>query len=138
MSNYNRDKNGNPMFSWAEIDQFRTLVLANGGSSDVQSGRQIDSDLDLDGRYARQYSRDLTDQPGRTISFWCAVDRPIAKYGSPGYFYAVVLTGCPWGTAEERDATYRALAASGCRPNDMREDAALMDLVAQAKTRYTC
>lgn len=121
-----------PAYSWAQLTDFRGHVLRLGGSSDVGSGAEVPGDVDISGRYARQYSVDLPDAPGRTITFYCSTDKP-GEYGAPGYTPVIVLTGCPWGTAAERDATYRELAFSGCRPNDMRTDAALMSLVQSAR-----
>lgn len=120
-----------PIYSWSQLTEFRTHILSLGGSSDVGSGAEVPSDVDISGRYARQYSTALPDVPGRTITFYCSTAKP-GKYGAPGYTPIVVLTGCPWGTSEERNETYTQLALSGCRPNDMRVDAALMALVQAA------
>lgn len=122
-----------PVYPWSQLAEFRTLVLARGGSSDVGSGAEVPSDIDISGRYARQYSAKLPDIAGRTITFYCSTNSP-GKYDTPDYLPYVVLTGCPWGTPAERDATYRELALSGCRPNDMRGDAALLSLVEQARS----
>jgi hypothetical protein len=121
-----------PIYSWSQLAEFRALVLAHGGSSDVGSGAKVPSDINISGRYARQYSAELPDVSGRTLTFYCAMDKP-GKYGTPDYLPLVVLTGCPWGTPAERDTTYQELALSGCRPNDMRNDAALLSLVVQAR-----
>jgi hypothetical protein len=121
-----------PVYPWSQLANFRAHILALGGSSDVGSGAEVTTDVDISGRYARQYSTELPDVPGRTLTFYCSPNRP-GKYGTPEYVPCVVLTGAPWGTAAERDATYRELALSGCRPNDMRNDAALLALVEQAR-----
>jgi len=118
--------NGTPVFTFARLDDFRALMLSLGGSDDVHSGAEVTSDIDVSGRYARNYSRDLPDQSGRTISFYASPNRP-GTYDQPGYTPLVVLTGCPWGTAAERDGTYAALASCGCLPNDARrQDRALV------------
>lgn len=122
------------VYSWSQLADFRTAILARGGSGDVGSGAEVPTDVDISGRYARQYSATLPDAADRTISFYCSVNEP-GEYGTPGYLPLIVLTDCPWGTAGERDATYRELALSGCRPNDMRGDAALLALVEQARSR---
>lgn len=122
----------NPTYSWSQLADFRARILALGGSSDVGSGAEASTDVDISGRYARYYSVDLPDAPGRTLTFYCSPDKP-GEYGTPGHVPCIVLTGCPWGTAAERDTTYRELALSGCRPNDMRNDAALLALVEQAR-----
>jgi hypothetical protein len=121
-----------PVYPWSQLARFRILVLSRGGSSDVGSGAEVLSDVDISGRYARQYSVDLPDAIGRTISFYCSTNEP-GEYDTPDYLPLVALTGCPWGTQVERDATYRELALSGCRPNDMRGDAHLLSLVEQAR-----
>lgn len=120
-----------PVFTWSQLADFRAFILARHGSSDVGSGAEVATDVDISGRYARQYSAELPDVPGRTITFYCSPGTP-GKYGTPEYVPCVVLTGCPWGTAAERDATYQELASSGCCPNDMRGDADLMAIVRAA------
>jgi hypothetical protein len=104
-----------PVYSWSQLTEFRTLILAHGGSSDVGSGAEVPSDIDISGRYARQCSAELPDVAGRTLTFYCSVNKP-GSYGTPDYLPLIVLTGCPWGTVAERDATYRELALSGCQP----------------------
>ena len=121
-----------PVYPWSQLTEFRTLILALGGSSDVGSGAEVPTDIDISGRYARQYSLALPDLSGRTLTFYCSTRLP-GDYGTPDYRPCVVLTGCPWGTPAERDATYRELALSGCLPNDMRGDATLVGLVEQAR-----
>lgn len=122
-----------PVYPWSQLTDFRALILARGGSSDVGAGAEVPSDIDISGRYARQYSAELPDTSGRTLTFYCSTNKP-GLYGTPDYLPLVVLTGCPWGTSAERDATYRELALSGCRTNDMRRDAALLTLVEQARS----
>lgn len=121
-----------PTFPFSSLAGFRTLILSLGGSSDVSSGAAVPGDVDISGRYARNYSAELPDESGRTISFYCSSNKP-GEYGTEGYIPVVVLTGCPWGTAAERDATYRELALSGCKPNDMRGDLDLLALVESAR-----
>lgn len=121
-----------PVYPWSHLADFRRRILALGGSSDVGSGAEVVTDVDISGRYARQYSAELPDVPGRTITFYCSPNKP-GTHGTPEYVPCVVLTGCPWGTAAERDATYRELALSGCRPNDMRGDAELLALAEQTR-----
>lgn len=122
----------NPTFSFFDFSAFRTLILSLGGSSDVSSGAAVPGDIDISGRYARTYSADLPDAPGRTISFFCGAREP-GTYGTTGYIPVVILTGCPWGTAAERDETYRQLALAGCSPNDMHLDRELLAMVESAR-----
>ena len=121
-----------PVYYWSQLSVFRALVLSRGGSGDVSSGAEVLSDVDISGRYAREYSAKLSDLCGRTLTFYCSTRKP-GEYGTQDYLPVVVLTGCPWGTPAERDATYRELALSGCCPNDMGGDVELLALVEHAR-----
>ena len=120
------------VYYWSQLSEFRALVLSRGGSGDVSSRAKVLSDVDISGRYARQYSADLPDLSGRTLTFYCSTRLP-GEYGSLDYLPVVVLTSCPWGTRVERDATYRELALSGCCPNDMCGEVELLALVKHAR-----
>jgi hypothetical protein len=124
---------GTRVFSWGSYNDFRTVILAMGGSGSVHSGTEISTDCTVSGRYAREYSAGLPDLEGRSISFYCTPCNR-GTYGTPGFVPSVVLIGCPWGTSRERDGTYRALANAGCATNDMRSDPELTALVAQARS----
>lgn len=122
------------VFSWSQRADFRAFLCARGGAHDVRSGAKVPTDVDISERSARKYSASRPDSPGRTISFWCS-GKVCGEYGTPGYVPCVVLTGCPWGTAAERDTTYRELALSAVVPDDMRGNAELMALVSGALGR---
>lgn len=117
-----------PVFSWSQLGAFAEFVISRGGANDVSSGAYVSTDVNIDGRYARQYSKDLPDVPGRTISFF-ASGAVCGLYGTPEYVSYVVLAGCPWGSAAERDVTYFRLAEAGVITNDMRRDSVLMALI---------
>lgn len=97
-------------FTWSDRDQFVSEVLAAGGSGDVGGESYDGKHL---GRYARQYSVDAADAPGRTASLYCAR----LEGGDPEF----LLTGIPWACAADYDAAYELLISAGCTPNDLTE-----------------
>ena len=110
-------------FTWGQYELFAGTVLARGGSGDVSAEYDLSpatSDLSEAGRSLGRYARNYASaghtasgpRPGATVTFYCTTRTGLG---------VVRLVGVPFGTVEERDAAYQALAQAGCQCNDMIE-----------------